>query len=151
MNDLVRSAAAHSARILLVDDNRSGLMARRVVLEELGFTTDGAPDAQMALDLFSQEHYDLVVTDFRMPDMDGVELIAQLRATSPNTPIILISGFVDAIGLNEKTTGANVVIMKSANEVTHLVRAANRLLKTPRKPPRAERPAQRLRKKIAGR
>jgi hypothetical protein len=42
---------------------------------------------------------------------------------------VLLSGFVDALGLNEQTTGAEAVIQKSANEVPHLVRAVARLLK----------------------
>jgi hypothetical protein len=50
---------------------------------------------------------------------------------------VLVSGFVDALGLNEATTGADGVIQKSANEVTHLVRAVNRLMR--RKP--AKKPA----------
>jgi CheY-like chemotaxis protein len=150
MDELSYCAVPHTARILLVDDNRSGLMARRAVLEELGYLTDGAENGTVALDLAAGQRYDLVVTDFRMPDMDGVELIARLRATNPELPIILLSGFVDAIGLNEKTTGANVVLMKSANEVMHLVRSAGRLLKTQRKPVRSERPRVRMRKKAVG-
>jgi CheY-like chemotaxis protein len=127
------------ARILLVDDNHAGLMARRAVLEELGYATDGARDAGKAMEMFRGEHYDLVVTDFRMPGMDGVQLIGEMRGEKPGIPVILISGFVDALGLNEKTTGANAVIMKSANEVQQLIRTAGRLLKTPRKPVSTER------------
>ena len=48
---------------------------------------------------------------------------------------MLVSGFVDTLGLNEASTGADAVIQKSANEVTHLVRAVNRLLR--RKKPAA--------------
>jgi CheY-like chemotaxis protein len=61
--------------------------------------------------------------------MDGLELIGRLRKQTPDIPIVLISGFVDTLGLNEATTGADSVIQKSANEVTHLVRAVNRLLR----------------------
>jgi len=138
-----------SVRILLVDDNRSGLVARKTVLEELGYSTDGAPDASSAMALFKKEHYDLVVTDYRMPDMDGVELIALIRAERPEIPIIMISGFVDALGLNEKSTGANAVIMKSANEVQHLIRSAGRLLKPPKKPPVRESVAVRVKRRIS--
>jgi CheY-like chemotaxis protein len=142
--------AQPAARILLVDDNRSGLMARRVVLEELGYLTDGAVDARKALELFRTEHYDLVVTDYKMPGMNGVELIEKLREERSGIPVVLISGFVDALGLTESSTGANAVIMKSANEVQHMIRAANRLLKAPRKPPMRERASvSRLRKKTA--
>ena len=139
MSSRSNAAIVKAARILLVDDNRSGLQARRAVLEELGYGTDGAPDGESALSKFRAHHYDLVVTDFRMPDMDGVELIERLRAERADLPVILISGFVEALGLNEQTTGANTVIMKSANEVQHLIRSANRLLKSPRKPPATER------------
>jgi CheY-like chemotaxis protein len=68
-----------------------------------------------------------------MPKMDGLELIGKLRKISPDVPVILISGFVDALGLSEESTGADVVIQKSANEVTHLVRSVGRLLK--KRPP----------------
>lgn len=147
-----RSTAAivDAARILLVDDNRSGLLARRAVLEELGYGTDGAPDGSTALEMFGKQHYDLVVTDFRMPDMDGAELIAHLRSLRPELPVILISGFADVLGLNEQTTGANTVIMKSANEVQHLIRSTGRLLKLPRKPVASERSISPGRRKAAG-
>ncbi len=144
-----KTSTQQACRVLLLDDNRSGMMARRSVLEELGYTTDGTTNPLKALDMFRKEPYDLVVTDYKMPDLDGVELIGKLRAEKPGIPVILISGFVDALGLNENNTGANSVIMKSANEVQHLVRSASRLLKTPRKPVRSERGATAARKKAA--
>lgn len=136
------SKAQAPARILLVDDNRSGLAARRMVLEELGYQTTGMQNPSEALALFrkaqaSLEPFDLVVTDFKMPELNGVELIQRMREVQPAIPVILISGFVDALGLTERATGANAVIMKSANEVPHLIRTANRLLggRARRKPP----------------
>ncbi len=126
-----------TARILLVDDNAHGLSARKTVLEELGHRIATAASGPDALDQFARQKFDLVVTDYKMPRMDGVELIARLRKQSPELPIILISGFVDSLGLNEDSTGADVVIQKSANEVSHLVRSVSRLLR--RKP--AKKPA----------
>jgi FixJ family two-component response regulator len=64
--------------------------------------------------------------------MDGLELIVGLRKSAPDVPVILISGFVDSLGLSEENTGADVVIQKSANEVSHMVRSVARLLR--RKP-----------------
>ena len=61
--------------------------------------------------------------------MVGMDLIVRLRKQQPEIRIVLVSGFVDTLGLNEATTGADAVIQKSANEVTHLVRAVNRLLR----------------------
>ncbi len=120
-------------RILLVDDNRSGLAARRSVLEELGYATTGVVCPKEAVEAFAAsvqmcEAFGLVITDYKMPEQTGVDLIRQIRAISENVPVILVSGFVDALGLTESNTGADVVIMKSANEVSHLVRAVNRHL-----------------------
>jgi CheY-like chemotaxis protein len=122
------------ARILLVDDNVHGLSARRSVLEELGHSIATAPGGTEALECLAHGTFDLVVTDYKMQSMDGLELIVRLRRQSPELPIILISGFVDSLGLSEANTGADVVIQKSANEVSHLVRAVARLLR--RKPAR---------------
>jgi|SRR5580698_5974747 CheY-like chemotaxis protein len=126
------TASGLNARILLVDDNSQGLKARKSVLEELGHRIATATNGTDALEQFAHIKFDLVVTDFKMPRMDGCELIKRLRSQAPDLPIILLSGFVDSMGLNEEGTGADVVIQKSANEVGHLVRAVNRLLK--RKP-----------------
>lgn len=121
-----------------MDDNANGSTARKTVLEELGHKINVASSGADALEQFSQHKYDLVVTDYKMPRMDGMELIVRLRKQAPDIPIVLVSGFVDMLGLNEASTGADAVIQKSANEVTHLIRAVNRLLrKKPSKKPAA--------------
>ena len=123
------SSSTTHARILLVDDNANGLAARRSVLEELGHRIVTATSGGDALEQFSTNRFDLVVTDYKMPRMDGVELIARLRKQSPELRIILISGYVDTLGLDEASTGADAVIQKSSHEVSHLVRSVNRLLR----------------------
>ena len=123
-----------SGRILLVDDNSLGLAARRSVLEELGHkvVTSGTPHE--ALELCGKQRFDVVVTDYKMPKMNGVELISRLKKQQPTTSVILISGFIDTLGLNESNTGADVVIQKSSHEVSHLIRSVNRLLRKQRQP-----------------
>ena len=90
--------------------------------------------------LYLASHYDLVVTDYRMPLMTGVELIGRIRQTNPNARIILISGVVEPLGLNEENTGADAVIAKSANEASMLTRSVKRLLTRgpARKPPASQ-------------
>ena len=123
-------------RILIVDDNKMGLSARRSVLEAVGHTVTTALSGTEALALFEEGAFDLVVTDYKMPKMTGVELIAELRDLNPNLPIILISGFADTLGLNEENTKADAVLQKSSSEVTQLMRAVSKLLNKPqRKPP----------------
>lgn len=143
----VRKNSSHSSQtgapgnILLVDDNKLGLSARKSVLEELGHRITTASNGVDALERFGEQPFDLVMTDYKMPRMDGLELIARLRKGSPELPVILISGFVDSLGLNEESTGADAVIQKSANEVSHMVRAVARLLrKKPAKKPAGSEP-----------
>src|SRR5450432_783447 len=106
-------------RILIVDDNKMGLSARRSVLEAVGHTVSIAGSGVEALEMFHSGLglFDLIVTDYKMPKMTGVELIAEIRKVSPTLPIILISGFTDTLGLNETNTLADAVLQKSSNEV----------------------------------
>ncbi len=130
-------AAANPSNILLVDDNKHGLAARKAVLEELGHRVTPAADAEEALEHFRRTPFDLVVTDFRMPGMNGIELIRELRALRPEVPVILISGYTEALGLTEASTGADAVLAKSAHEVSHLTRAVTRLLRRRTRKPAA--------------
>jgi len=126
-----------SARILIVDDNPLGLAARRSVLEELGHRVHTCASAPDALQQCAAQSFDLIITDYRMPKMNGVEFIQELKKQDPQIPIILISGFTDTLGLNESSTGADVVIQKSAQEVGRLIRAVARLTRktAPKKKP----------------
>lgn len=133
-----RATAAH---ILILDDNSMGLIARRTVLEELGHRVHTSSSPHDALELCDKQRFDVVITDYKMPKMDGIEFIGELRKKHPAMGVILISGFTDALGLNEASTGADIVLQKSANEVSHLIRAVNRLLKRPEKKPPKSQPA----------
>jgi CheY-like chemotaxis protein len=127
-------------RILLLDDNPNGLCARKSVIEELGHYVEPYCNVIEALAAFQAARFDLVVTDYRMTQMHDGDLITHLRELQNGVPVILLSGLVDALGLNEKNTGADVVIAKSSNEVVHLTRAVNRLVKqqSPKKPARSQ-------------
>ncbi|HZS56429.1 MAG TPA: response regulator [Bryobacteraceae bacterium] len=132
---------SNSANILLVDDNRDGVEARRSVLQELGYTVVSAHCGLEALKTAAEQDFDLIITDFKMEPMDGLELIAKLREQKFENPIILLTGFAESLGLRAENTSANVVIQKSANEVSNLVRHTKRLLQPPRKPVRSQGPA----------
>jgi CheY-like chemotaxis protein len=133
----MKSAPVSNPNILLVDDNRDGLLVRRSLLEELGYRVEIAKTGEEGLKLFEINNHDVVVTDFRMPRMDGLELIRRIRTLNPNARIILLSAFVEPLGLDEANTGADAVIAKSAHEPAQLVRTVKRLVNrvTPRKPP----------------
>src|ERR1035437_138853 len=122
--------------ILLVDDNRDGLLVRRSLLEEIGCCVHIAVNGEEGLKLFQTARFDVVVTDYCMPRMNGGELIQRIRLLEPNARIILLSGFVEPLGLTEESTGADAVIAKSASEPARLRRRVNpRATPPPRNPP----------------
>jgi len=132
----MKTPAPSHPNILLVDDNRDGLLVRRTVLEELGYGVSVARNGEEGLKLFESAHFDVVVTDYRMPRMNGAELIQWIRKLNPNARIILLSGFVEGLGLTEENTGADVVMAKSSNEPAQVPRWVKRLLnRAARKPP----------------
>jgi CheY-like chemotaxis protein len=104
------------------------------VLEELGHKVMTSGTAQEALELCGKQRFDVVVTDYKMPKMNGVEFIGRIRKQHATMAVILISGFTDTLGLNESNTGADIVIQKSANEVSHLIRSVHRLLRKQQQP-----------------
>ena len=138
MRSAPSSRTQHPGTILLVDDNRDGVMARRCVLEELGHKVISAGCGSDALQAVEEQNFDLIVTDYKMSPMDGLQLIALLRDRNFRKPIILLTGFADSLGLSPERTGADVVIQKNSNEVAALLRHTKRLLPPPpRKPPRS--------------
>jgi CheY-like chemotaxis protein len=139
MRSTATARAPRSARVLLVDDNAHGLLARRTVLEELGYQVVSAASGSAALEVSEKQEIDLIVTDYRMPSMDGVALITALRQRNFSKPIILLSGFLSHLGLTKQSTGADLLIPKSANEMDQLVRGVRRLLNTPKKPSGSQR------------
>ncbi|MGB9456431.1 MAG: response regulator [Bryobacteraceae bacterium] len=125
---MMKTFPSAPSKVLLVDDNPDGLLVRRQLLEELGLEVETAPNGEEGLQRFECGRYDVVVTDYRMPRMDGIEMIRRIRARDAAARIILLSGFVEPLGLNEKNTGADAVIAKTSSEPAMLARSVKRLL-----------------------
>lgn len=137
----MKSLSITEAKILLVDENRDGLLVRRSLLEEQGFRVEQAENGEEGLKLFNMIRFDVVVTGYRIPRMSGTELIERIRQLDPHARVVLISGFAEQLGLTEENTGADVVLTKDSQEQVLLVRSVKRLLNrtVSRKPPRSER------------
>jgi CheY-like chemotaxis protein len=80
------------ARILIIDDNEDLCFMTAELLRSAGHTVDTADVAKAGLEACKAGVYDLVITDIVMPEMDGLELIEELRHTAPRPRVIAISG-----------------------------------------------------------
>ncbi len=79
--------------ILAVDDDPGILRVLRDGLEIMGFYVTTANSGSEALDLFIKRKFDLVITDFMMPDLTGKELIVHFKKINPEIPVVMITGY----------------------------------------------------------
>lgn len=111
--------------ILCVDDELSGLQLRKIILETHGYRVLTAASGPKALDLFAQHPVDLVVLDFRMPEMLGDEVAERMRAVKPDVPIIMLSAYYDLPEKVERLVDARLV---KGESTTGLLDAISRIL-----------------------
>lgn len=79
-------------RILAVEDDPNILQEVREALEENNYAVDTADNGKTALELWEKNIYDLVIADLRIPEVDGSEVIAQIKTQQPRTQVIILSG-----------------------------------------------------------
>lgn len=85
------------AKILIVDDQRSIRNTIKELLEMESHTPLTAGDAAEALQIIEREKIDMVISDIKMPNMDGIELLSIIKATHPDIAVIMISGHGDIL------------------------------------------------------
>ncbi len=84
-----------SGRILIVDDEANLRHTVARVLQRAGFEVTTAASGKEGLDLLSQQTFDLIYMDIRMPDMNGLETLQAINANYPKLPVILFTGQPD--------------------------------------------------------
>ncbi|GAB2562407.1 hypothetical protein GCM10027066_02250 [Dyella jejuensis] len=99
--------------VLLVDDNPVNRELIQQQLETLGYTVEAAEDGISALHIWRDGHYDIVLTDINMPNMNGYELTEQLRARGVTVPILAVTATALASEkVNCKQAGINELLLK---------------------------------------
>ncbi|MFZ7128230.1 MAG: sigma-54-dependent transcriptional regulator [Desulfobacterales bacterium] len=83
-----------AGRILIVDDEKDMLvLLERILREETPHEVVTASDPEAAIDLFRESPFDLVLTDLKMPKMDGIQLFEALRRLSPDVPVVVMTAY----------------------------------------------------------
>lgn len=99
--------------LLIVDDNEDLCNVMVRIFQSSGFIVYGSYSGQTALDEMSRQQFDLVITDIRMPGMDGLELLAEIRTRYQDIPVVLITGNLEIDYQDRlKNTGADAVLHK---------------------------------------
>lgn len=84
---------ASTANILVIDDDESIRVGCSQTLLEEGYRVQGAGDGPSGLQLVAHESFDLIVLDLKMPRMDGIQVLKQIRDDSPHTAVVVITGY----------------------------------------------------------
>lgn len=106
--------------ILIVDDYKTMLRVIRNLLHQLGFREiDEATDGQMALGMIGKKKYDLIISDWNMEPMTGLDLLKSVRAANNNVPFIMVTAESKTENIiAAKTAGVNNYIVKPFNADT---------------------------------
>ncbi len=88
----MEAAVNSKSTVLVVDDEQTALVLRKLVLEKSGFRVLTASSGQQALEMLSTESVNLVLSDLLMPKMLGTELARRVKENYPELPVVIISG-----------------------------------------------------------
>ena len=101
------------ARIIVVDDDESIRKVLATILEEKGYTVDTAENGKQAIEKTEKNFYNLGLFDIRLPDIDGTELLAKVKDTTPRMRKIIVTGYPSLPNAVEALNkGADAYILK---------------------------------------
>ena len=122
--ELTSGETRHGKTILLVDDDGTSLERLKAILERRGYRVVAEQDPRNALALMRDgtRPIDLVITDYRMPNMDGLEFSRALKRAAPGTPLILITAHSD---IESYLKAVNIGVLEYINKPV----VANELLR----------------------
>lgn len=104
-------------KILIVDDDKLSRDAvSQFLQEQMGYTVKTSVSGEDAVSQFRKEPFEVVVTDMKMPGMSGIELMKQIKASKPNTEVIIMTGFGDMeSSIEALRAGAADYLLKPVN------------------------------------
>ena len=104
--------------VLIVDDEEDILNILKFILTKEGYQVDTALDGKQALQLFKKGSYDIVLTDLRMPEMDGIELLQRIKEIRPETEVLIMTAYasIESAVLAMKKGAADYIVKPFLNE-----------------------------------
>lgn len=123
-------AARHTKHtVLVVDDDHHVLKSLLMLLENFHYNAIGVPNAETALSKLRQSGVDIVLTDIRMPGMNGIELAGRIQDLNPDIPVLVMTGYAELeVAVDALKRGAFDFIIKPYNPdyLAHSLRKAGK-------------------------
>ena len=96
-------------RVLVVEDDERVRGALCDYLEELGYVPEPAANGVEAIERLDEHEFRLVVTDYKMPGLTGLEVAKQMRARDPSLPVVIVSGYTTEFAWEARALGIPIV------------------------------------------
>lgn len=113
-------------QILVVDDEKLLLLTTKVILERAGYTVTTAQDGFEALHFLKSKSFTLAIVDLRMPGLDGLDLILEIRKAHPNMPIAVFAANGNDDTVKEaENRGADAYMVKPIDPSLFLEKVRN--------------------------
>lgn len=128
-DEKIKDSISERKNILLVDDSEENIKVIKKSLEHIGFKVTAETDGRKAIKLFKKNYdkYDIVITDYMMPNIKGNEMAMEIKKINKEIGIILISGYIDENNIGNKQL-FDAVVSKPL-ELSKLLEAINKVLK----------------------
>ena len=105
--------ALKERRILLIDDNETIIVPFQLILQKEGYQVDTALTGRQALEKAGETEYQMVISDIKLPDIQGIEVAKKIRELNRNTRLIIITGFPNlADSLETIDLGIDEILIK---------------------------------------
>ncbi|EDL50168.1 Response regulator [Erythrobacter sp. SD-21] len=122
-----RMSELHHKRILLAEDDEAMRTYLERALEQAGYGVDAVDRGTEAIPLLENDHYDLLLSDIVMPEMDGIELAQRCNEISPTTKVMFITGFA-AVTLKASREQPHAKVLSKPFHLRDLVMEVERVL-----------------------
>ncbi len=112
------------ARIIIVDDDENIRTTMKAILEDEGYIVDLATTGNEAIEMTQERAYNVALLDIRLPDMEGVELLKQIKNIVPRTRKIMVTGYPsmqNAISALNKNSDAYLVKPVEVEKLLNIV------------------------------
>ena len=102
--------------VLILDDDADFNSLLTDIFEQADYVVTSLEDPIEAVDVFVENEYDLVVTDYKMPEMTGAEFMKEVKLLRPEVPVIMVSGFLENDTIRDLISeGVGGVFLKPLN------------------------------------
>ncbi|WP_309398820.1 response regulator [Cerasicoccus maritimus] len=115
-------------RILVLDDEENYADMLRALLEQHSFIVDSVTDPMRAIESLHGTGYDLVVSDYKMPGMDGADFLSKAREMNPDLPVILVSGLMNTPDLVKVANMGVTLVLEKPIDIQHFIGQVKRFV-----------------------